>query len=585
MFLFKKNEKEPLLDSVLSQSDIIFTELKKQLNNNNIKIKIELILFYYFLTDLVLSENNYEKSEREKLSDSVYSKIQELFQNYKNDDSFNLNITSFFNNRIISYTGILENNNNEITNDLFKQIYDYQVELISTIILKNKFSNYNPCPKTPMETTPKILNLLLTSNIRGTLVDQHAVNVQFLSEVLKDNVSLKTNNELPNKNPDIDINLFSKYESKIYEIFYDEFQVHNDFIKNEINYFLFFLYNITKGKEFSDEQLLSFTEQKNIKPEIDFNKPKNDISFFRNRINSYHENLKKNKNVINRVFFNQTSENLSNFFSCRYEIAESLLFPKGNEHRLSEKEELRQEELESRSHAATYKSIYCYFDFLREINNTLFISEEEKLISEISQLKELKLYKKIKETPFISLNEILNFYSFQVKDGYFFDSISFYTNLPNHKRLSHLIIDKKIDDNKKNRFDYDKPLKPIELCKYYINNLPCNDEQKILDYLLLQISLEDYMNIRPIGITMSLITDENKISEYKELAINNPIINKSFIDNTYPNIIFYDDFYHIGLFTNETDGIYFKVFKIKSCYNYEIEYSQIIKKREQILLF
>ena len=47
------------------------------------------------------------------------------------------------------------------------------------------------------------------------------------------------------------------YESKIYEIFYDEFQVHNDFIKNEINYFLFFLYIITKGKEFSDEQLLS----------------------------------------------------------------------------------------------------------------------------------------------------------------------------------------------------------------------------------------------------------------------------------------------------------------------------------------
>ena len=69
--------------------------------------------------------------------------------------------------------------------------------------------------------------------------------------------------------------------------------------------------------------------------------------------------------------------------SSEYFISESLVFPANKARKLTDEEELKKMEIESRSYAASYKSIQCFFEFLYEIENQTFVLEQKKFLSEI----------------------------------------------------------------------------------------------------------------------------------------------------------------------------------------------------------
>ena len=64
-----------------------------------------------------------------------------------------------FNNNFLHYhPSYIAINNVEMDHpEFFKDVYEYQVELLSAIRIKNRFSKYNPCPKSPLEVCPKII--------------------------------------------------------------------------------------------------------------------------------------------------------------------------------------------------------------------------------------------------------------------------------------------------------------------------------------------------------------------------------------------------------------------------------------------
>ena len=532
MLFFNKRDNNSFLEKIKFQADKLFKNLSKELKKENIKIQIECILFYYFLTDLFMSENNIEQSERRNISDSVYEWIKDIISKFNNDDTFRFDLNSLFNNRIISYSEILARNNNDLSNDFFKDIYEYQVELISAILLKNRFSKYNPCPKTPLEASPKIMNLLLTSDVRKALIDNHTNTMNYISDLCNSsNIVEKKSEEVSETNAKVDLEALSKYEQKIYELVYDELQTHNENVKTDIFTVLYFLYCITNVIEFSDSNIISFIKTFKLHLKSINGSDEDLVLIIKQRLNNYLEKLNKKHNY--REFFHFLSNDLANTISSEYFISESLVFPENKARKLTDEEDLKKMEIESRGYAASYKSIQCFFEFLYEIKNQTFILEQKEFLSEIKQLNTLERYKRIKEAPLLLLNEILDIYSFSLKDGYILDDITFYTIDPMFQRLSHLIIEKKIGDNKKTRFDYNKPLNSFNFNKYYINYLPCENEKRIFEYLLLQINLEDYMNIRPVNSPFTLITDENEIIEYKKLLSNNPIINKSFIESIF----------------------------------------------------
>ena len=571
MFFSNKKESYSFLDKLNSQVDAVYRNLVKDLKNENIKIKIECILFYYFLTDLFMSENNLDKFEREKLSDSVFESIKKIISEFNNDETFGFDLTNLFNNRLVFYSEILFKNENDLSNSFFKDVYEYQVELFSAIIIKNRFSKYNPCPKSPLEVCPKIINTVVNSEVRNGLVNNHESTIKYIESLFSKKI--ETGNTVSNS---IDFDLIKKYAKSISQIFLEELEVENELIIGEFFIYLCVLYCYAKKiseNDLPENEINKFAEHeyKNISTNL-----------FINRFKLFSEDFEKAEFKVDTNFITRTFFQLSGITSFSYCKLESI--PIANEERksISNEQEERKYEIECRCYTSLYKSIDLILKFLSEISASNYFEEKQTLFNEIINLHGLSKYKKLIDNQIFNLEELIKLYNFKINDGYFLKDIPFFIIDTIYRKYCHSLVPTKIDDKSIKRFNYKNR---IDTRRAYNNYTTCDENQSIFEYLLFQIILEKYENINNPNNWKVLVTKQDEINEYLKLLDKNPVINDSFKNVEYPNILFYKGFYYIGLFSHEQQGVYFKIYKLKSGFSYDIVYEELIKKNESILMF
>lgn len=571
MFFSNKKENNPFIDKLNNQVDSVYRNLTKDFKIENIKIKIELILFYYFLTDLFMSENDIDKSEREKVSDSVFESIKKIISQFNNDETFSFDLTNLFNNRIVSYSEILSKNENDLSNSFFKDVYEYQVELLSAIRIKNRFSKYNPCPKSPLEVCPKIINTIVNSEIRNGLINNHESTVKYIESLFSkknENDNLKSSN--------IDLDLIKKYATSISQIFFEELKIENEQIQSEFYVYLCVLYCYAKNIS------------KNSLPENEINNfakkeyKKLNSNLFLSRFELFSEDFEKADFKVNTDFITRTFFQLSGITSFSYCNLESIPVTNEESKSITKEQEERKYEIECRCYTALYTSIDLILKFLSDISASKYFEEKQTIFNEILTLNGLSKYKKLLDNQIFDLDELLKLYNFKIKDGYYLRDIPFFIIDPIYRKYSHSLVPTKIDDKNPKRFNYTYR---IDTRRAYINYTLCEDNKNIFEYLLFQIILEKYENINNPNNWKVLVTDENEIKEYQDLLKKNPVINESFVNSEYPNILSYNDFYYIGLYSHEQQGVYFKIYKLKSGFSYDIVYEELIKKNEHILMF
>jgi hypothetical protein len=98
-------------------------------------------------------------------------------------------------------------------------------------------------------------------------------------------------------------------------------------------------------------------------------------------------------------------------------------------------------------------------------------------------------------------------------------------------------------------------------------------------YFLLQYTLNKYINSDELYTSYNLIFDLNEIQEYKKLLAKNEDLSQEYKEMIeYPVKLLDSESMHIGIFTDERDGIFFKIISIKPKEFYCIKYSKLLKK-------
>ncbi len=576
-FNINKSKEEDSFHKIDEYSQNSFNNISNALKNNNIKIYIEELFFSFFLSDIAANDKNIKQKERESFMNYFFYQLKSKIRLEQEEITEN-ELDSVFNNRIINYASILEKSNNELSNNFFMEIYEYQIELFSSIILKNHFSKFNPCPKTPLEVTPKTLNTMITTTLRECLVKNHKMTIDFINLLLNKETIIQSNIDYI-----ANFELIKKYERIISTVFENEFGLHNDFINTEI---VIILYYFSINTDCLDQNLGKLVDQFNLRFENKTDRSSL-ISFVNRRIDTLNE-IKTNKNIIspNRLLFYALIEKYSHIFSFHYELAESLPIFEEELKNETEAQRERKYEILCRSYTALYKSTNVILDFLSEIYKIDFHADEKEILSKANTTNELLKYKILTETSILTLDEILSLYNFELNEGYHLEDEAYYIFDSFYQKYCHFInLESNTKENKTPRFDYSKQVHNQENKHFFMQYINCKDNTKIFDYLMMQFVLEHYMNMENPNNWIKFITEDNEIKEYMELLKSNPIINDSYSNNTYPNILEYDGFYHIGLFSKAQQGIYFKIYKIKTNFSYQVEYSQLIKKNQSILMF
>lgn len=556
-FSLNKDTTSDYLKLLNEQSNLMFEKLFFELKNNNVKILVELYFFYYFLTDLCLSEKNFSKNERESFLNNFFESIHKLLS--RESDISETDLNSIFNMRIQFYFLILEKNNNEISFEFYKDCYEYLIELIASIILKNSFSNFNPCPKSPLDFSSKITNLLITSEIRSVLTGNHELTVKYIANLFNKGA----------ENKEATFEIINKYTKSISQIFYEEFLTENEFVNTEIFIYLYILFCFSKNIEAYDLPIMDIIKYVTRTYSKKINK-----DLLLNRYEIFFEYFEKSKKNISRSFFEKTFYKLSGIISSCYESKDLI--------KLSEKQNEKKYEIRCRTYTSLYKSFDILMNYLSEISTKDFKSEKGNLFNEICKLSGLKKYKKLIDNQIFDLEEIFSLYNFRITEGYTIIDVPFYIMDSIYESYCHSLIATKDVNNSLKRFDYSKS---IDRRKAYINYTVCEQSKNIFDYLLFQLILEVYENINNPNSWMILVTEEDEIKEYLNLIEKNPILNDSFKMENYPNIEFYNDFFYVGLFTKEQQGVYFKIFKVKSGFTYDVVYKDLIKKNETVIMF
>ena len=176
---FKDKDEMAEISQIQQSATLIAESIQIGLKVQDVLILYEEIIYYFFLVDVALTAINTPTSKRENLMDILFSKFNNELT-FRDSRVTNKIITQVFNNRMQNYAKILYKNNGVLTKQFFKDIHEYQTELIASIVKDKVFSMYNPCPENLTECTPKCLSLLLTSTISAVLVDSLKLTMDFL---------------------------------------------------------------------------------------------------------------------------------------------------------------------------------------------------------------------------------------------------------------------------------------------------------------------------------------------------------------------------------------------------------------------
>ena len=105
------------------------------------------------------------------------------------------------------------------------------------------------------------------------------------------------------------------------------------------------------------------------------------------------------------------------------------------------------------------------------------------------------------------------------------------------------------------------------------------DKEVLTNYFYMQYIIDRYINSETWDTQYDFIINRDEIEEYKNLLQKDKVINSVFKEmEEYPVRIMDDDCLHIGIFTTEKEGIYFKIIKIAPNKFYDVEYKILLKK-------
>ena len=140
-------------------------------------IEVEVFIYLYTITDYWFMMKDESKEKRMDLNNKVFNLLKTNVEWNIYSRVEEKELEKLFDTRVMSYFKILEQSNKRMDIDYFKACVDYQVQLISNILINNKFSYYNPVPQSPREYSPLIMDFMMTSQVKMLLM-------QILDDVL-----------------------------------------------------------------------------------------------------------------------------------------------------------------------------------------------------------------------------------------------------------------------------------------------------------------------------------------------------------------------------------------------------------------
>ena len=178
-------EKYKNTNNVDKEVEKIIIYAKKMINNlqNNFDIEYthlmyEEIFFFFFLNDVKLVDKNTPDVLREKILNRLFEALEYTNSGYKENKKL---IDEIFNLRMKYYTAIFTKYNLNFSADFFMAIFNYQEELLVSIIKNKSFSYYNPVPSSPMEYSKKeAIGLYSNINIKAALTNNINLITQFI---------------------------------------------------------------------------------------------------------------------------------------------------------------------------------------------------------------------------------------------------------------------------------------------------------------------------------------------------------------------------------------------------------------------
>ncbi len=222
---------------------------------------------------------------------------------------------------------------------------------------------------------------------------------------------------------------------------------------------------------------------------------------------------------------------------------------------------------------------FTYFLYALEGENVDQIKKET-----LRKTKELdhtqKFYTLLKNYNKFTAREIIDIFGFQINSGYIMTQHNLYHMESTYDLyIKYLTVTPKQWELKKY-----SDAEILEHCHdrniFYAIDCPY-DKDKLWDYFLLQYILDRYINSENWYTSYSFIFDKNEVEQYKDLLMGDKIIANIFkTQNEYPVKILDQNCLHIGIFTEEKSGIYFKILKVEPKEFYQIEYYTLIKKGE-----
>ena len=173
------NNVDKEVEKIVVYAKQVIDNLRKELDIDYAHLMFEEIFFFFFLNDVKLVDKNARDDFREKILNRIFESFE-----YTHNTGYKENrklIDEIFNLRMKYYTAILAQYNLNFTADFFNAIFDYQVELLTSIIKNKTFSYYNPVPSSPLEYSKKeAIGLYSNNAIMTALTNNIKIILQFI---------------------------------------------------------------------------------------------------------------------------------------------------------------------------------------------------------------------------------------------------------------------------------------------------------------------------------------------------------------------------------------------------------------------
>ncbi len=184
MFSFfrgKKNDAD-VISTMRKYADKISSNISNTLGENDPFVEVESLIYLYTITDYWFMMDDKTREVRTELFKSV-DRILQNEGGWIGPRCSNEKIKQVFDDRINNYFKLLEKNNKKMDIEYFKASVDYQVQLISNIIINKEFSFYNAAPKSPREYSPMITDFLVISQIKPVLIENMEVILNYIKVI------------------------------------------------------------------------------------------------------------------------------------------------------------------------------------------------------------------------------------------------------------------------------------------------------------------------------------------------------------------------------------------------------------------